>query len=433
MKNLLKIENKVQRYIFSISFRIIVLFAGILFINGCKKDVFDEPENETQIQQQLPEIEATIQDLYTLKKGYALNFENRDKIKVKDIFVSEEIKDAVKYQFLTLAEMGMIREYSNKVQVLSNEAFQNDKGELVIPGLETVHSVTIPTDSDDKVESEYTDKTFFHFVEVDGNWKLSGLELLAPNFETDTKYNSQVVYNIAETSNELMGKANKDQSFKVLYEKRKMFEQFFEKKIDTKTLGYKLTELYEINDLLPSEIQLKSQRTLNKSAAVKYALKYTDSSGKMTTTSAYNTNYKSYAPKNCANFVSQCLYAGGWRNESPITDYSLWWYNNKGTSKTSDDAASNVWVGANALYKYVVPSKATLKSFSQAQAGSVDTSDLIWIPRTGTKTHVMIVTQTIGMCLANGKDFVQIYYSAHTSNRKNYNLGSYTDVVFGHF
>lgn len=411
------------------------IFSGIFIINGCRKEDAENEINEDEIitTQQFSEIESSIKDIYELKKEFALQFENRDNVFVNDIFYSAEIKDAVIFQLLSLAEMGMIKEYSHSVQILKNEFFKRSNGEVVIPGLETVTSVTIPPNSDNKIVSDYTDKIFFSFVEKDGRWKLKGIEMLSPNYEIDTKYSKEVVFNYAETSRELMEKVIKDNGYKISYEKRRMFEQFFEKGINEKVLGMKLLELYKNNNLLPSEVKLKSQGILNKKAAVAYALKYSDASGSMNTTSSYNKAYKSYAPTDCADFASQCLFAGGWRNESPYTNLNLWWYNNRGTTKTSDDTASNIWVGANALYKYVVPSKASLKSVSQALAGSVDIADLIWIPKTGTKNHVMIVTNVGGMCLSNGTYITYIYYSAHTSNRRNCNLGSYTDIVFGHF
>ncbi|NPV72821.1 MAG: hypothetical protein HPY89_03275 [Pelotomaculum sp.] len=64
-----------------------------------------------------------------------------------------------------------------------------------------------------------------------------------------------------------------------------------------------------------------------------------------------NPSYKSFSA-DCANFTSQCLRAGGysfvgWGNNT-INDPYSWWYNNKGTSSTSDDAWTYTWsVSAN--------------------------------------------------------------------------------------
>lgn len=53
----------------------------------------------------------------------------------------------------------------------------------------------------------------------------------------------------------------------------------------------------------------------------------------------------------CANFLSQCLYAGG----APMTydPKHSWWYNNKNTSNVMDDTWSIPWAVANSLYYYL--------------------------------------------------------------------------------
>ena len=224
----------------------------------------------------------------------------------------------------------------------------------------------------------------------------------------------------------------------ILYEERKFFEQLFDKKINESVLGEQLHSLYKKNDLLPDPLMLKAQGTLNRASAVSYALKWTDNTGSGTSTVSYNNAvYKSYPSKDCANYCSQCLKAGGWTYESPYknsTSTSVWWYNNLNTpTKTSDDYASNTWVGANALFSYVVPSKATSTSTVQAHAGSIGLADLLWIPKTGAKTHVMITTSLASSSIAGGGSYFYIYISGHTNNRKNYNVDTMTDAVFGHF
>ena len=79
-------------------------------------------------------------------------------------------------------------------------------------------------------------------------------------------------------------------------------------------------------------------------AAVQYALKYA-----LKPNPAYR-----YFPLigdtsgDCANFLSQCLKAGGvplnYNQKNP------WWYNSKGTSTTKDDTWSLSWTIAHSLY-----------------------------------------------------------------------------------
>ncbi|MCF6096930.1 amidase domain-containing protein [Thermovorax subterraneus] len=59
----------------------------------------------------------------------------------------------------------------------------------------------------------------------------------------------------------------------------------------------------------------------------------------------------------CANFVSQALRAGGWPFANfgiDVTSPYAWYYDNKGTSSTSDDKYSHTWSVAKKLYTFIV-------------------------------------------------------------------------------
>ncbi len=76
--------------------------------------------------------------------------------------------------------------------------------------------------------------------------------------------------------------------------------------------------------------------------AVSYALSYTvPISGSSANTNGYNRQYKNYAGYggDCANFISQCLYAGGY----PMTTSGtyVWYYDDNGTSCTNSSHTSN--------------------------------------------------------------------------------------------
>jgi hypothetical protein len=418
------------------------LVVMLLFFTACNKKNLGESPNSTAgipiAKQQQSSIDSLINSIYELKKDLALQFNNREKIVVNDIFYSDEVKKAVLYKFLTLAEMGIIKQYSHDVKILNNEGFISTTGNVVIPGLEKVQSVSIAPNGNEKIESAYTDKLFFSFAKKDGQWKLTGIEILLPNYGTDTKYSGDVVVNYVLTASDMELQSKISEDLRVLYEERKIFEKFFDKKIDEKNLGNQLYILYETYNLIPKPDQegLQRQGNLNKNNVANYASQWTDNTGSTTSTVSYNNAmYKAYNPNDCANYASQSLRTGGWQNETPYTNWNLWWYNNKNTSTTIDDSGSNIWVGADALFHYIVPTYASSKSISQAHAGGVAKADLLWLANSSTaaKYHVMVVTNTSWLSPSN---YTNIYLSAHTSNRKNYNvqnIGSSINQIFGHF
>lgn len=78
----------------------------------------------------------------------------------------------------------------------------------------------------------------------------------------------------------------------------------------------------------------------NRTTAVSYANTYALS---------YNSNYKSFAlvGGDCANFVSQCLYAGG------LAMDSTWKYTRASGSNRNNDTCTAAWNNANSLKNYL--------------------------------------------------------------------------------
>jgi hypothetical protein len=69
-------------------------------------------------------------------------------------------------------------------------------------------------------------------------------------------------------------------------------------------------------------------------------------------------NYNSYGG-DCANYVSQCLLAGGIEYD-PNYSSNTWWYNHNGTyNTTSDDEASLCWINANYNFDYMSANEGT--------------------------------------------------------------------------
>lgn len=162
----------------------------------------------------------------------------------------------------------------------------------------------------------------------------------------------------------------------------------------------------------------KNRSNYDRTAAVNYAKQYTDNSANCSAT-PYNPAYKSF-PLDCANFVSQCLKAGGFVNVSGQSgSCNVWYYYNQGTSNTNDDTNSVTWSTANGLKRYLYDCGAYSTVVYQDDlwnARNIEVGDPFFYDSTPPGpneapyyTHSMIVTK-----IANG----QVYYSAHCNNRK---------------
>ena len=131
---------------------------------------------------------------------------------------------------------------------------------------------------------------------------------------------------------------------------------------------------------------------LDKTAVVNYAYKYWEN---------YNNSYRKFS-KDCTNFVSQAVYAGGWNHVSGFyRSSSAWWYNWGNQSWT--------WAGAHnwALFTYNRPRGFIAQYFSQMNPGDILQVDF---DKDGHIDHSMIVTK---------KDSSNtIYLTYHTNNTK---------------
>ncbi|MEA3314089.1 MAG: amidase domain-containing protein, partial [Caldisericota bacterium] len=124
----------------------------------------------------------------------------------------------------------------------------------------------------------------------------------------------------------------------------------------------------------------------------------------------YNPNYRDYYATgngDCANYVSQSIHEGGLIPfvNPYINNSSSWWYNNCGTSSTSDDYCSDTWACAPCLYNFVIE-----KNWGQvvSNGNSLVKGDLVFYDwrysgDTAGTDHVTIVT------------FVQVDYTGQTT------------------
>jgi cell wall-associated NlpC family hydrolase len=118
------------------------------------------------------------------------------------------------------------------------------------------------------------------------------------------------------------------------------------------------------------------QNAYNRESAVNYAVKYA-----LTPNSEYR-----YFPLikdnsgDCANFVSQCLKAGGaTMSHNPG---SMWWYDNHGTLNKKDDTWSVSWTVAHSLYWYLKTNKSIysggLKGFEVNDLNRLQLGDVVF-------------------------------------------------------
>jgi hypothetical protein len=162
----------------------------------------------------------------------------------------------------------------------------------------------------------------------------------------------------------------------------------------------------------------------NRQAAVKYAYKWYNKK---------NKKYYSYTRNDCANFVSQCLYAGGIKMNSKWHSYRKkkknWgvnprsWFDYRFRWKW--DVAS-AWRLAEKQFNYfknptynissvVTITKSDLKE--KAKKSAIQVGDLMYFAgESGTDIHHATIITKID------KKAGKIFYSAHTAAQKNKNV-----------
>lgn len=133
------------------------------------------------------------------------------------------------------------------------------------------------------------------------------------------------------------------------------------------------------------------QNSYSRTAAVNYAVRYALKPNPAYRYFKLNEN----TGGDCANFLSQCLFAGG----APMiyNSNNQWWYNNKGTSKVNDDTWTTSWTVAHALYWLLkINNESNLygpKGLEVSNASMLQPGDLVFFENNnGIKFHSAIVT-----------------------------------------
>lgn len=109
-----------------------------------------------------------------------------------------------------------------------------------------------------------------------------------------------------------------------------------------------------------------------------------------------NPKYKNYGDVDCTNFVSQCIYAGGYEKT------------------TTWQPESVAWINVVAFYNFMTQ-KSNYGSYEYY--GNANLGDVIqFLPRNSTTyNHAVIITKSSGG---------NLYYCAHSNNRKDYSLNN---------
>lgn len=167
--------------------------------------------------------------------------------------------------------------------------------------------------------------------------------------------------------------------------------------------------------------------------ALTYALDYSNSTDDLYDTSAYNDLFKPYNPNDCQNFVSQCVWAGlyGENTEEAIDGKELpmitasgreWW------ATSSAKCSNGTWTSISAFSTYVKDGgEGTIGLVGAVgDAGKIANGyagDMIHIKNSGGWYHTYIIVQATGTSGSRtNKDY---YICAHTTNRRNETLQSF--------
>lgn len=161
-----------------------------------------------------------------------------------------------------------------------------------------------------------------------------------------------------------------------------------------------LISIIENNNLTAYDNRVIITNGYDADAAVAYATKWS-----ITDVEKRNPDYSKYEGADCANFVSQCLYAGGLSTDAQ-------WYKD-----------SYAWINANGLRQYLINRGFSGKDYANGGSGAkldlstVSAGDIVWCSgASGTYGHVMIVSKV------TSTDYM---ICGHTKERCNYTYTNY--------
>lgn len=170
----------------------------------------------------------------------------------------------------------------------------------------------------------------------------------------------------------------------------------------------------------------------NRTNAAEYALQYSDSTHTNSATSAYNSKFPQFAPNDCQNFVSQCVWAGlggsntstaiSNKNKPMITTTGRKWFCSSASSYTTS------WTVVGDFRDYVVPEADGEDGiygvrYLKGKIANAQKGDVVQIcDSNGTWYHSYIISSVTGTY--GSRTLSNINICAHTSNRRNENLAN---------
>lgn len=168
----------------------------------------------------------------------------------------------------------------------------------------------------------------------------------------------------------------------------------------------------------------------NRADAAAYALKYSDSTHTSSATSAYNSKFPQFAPSDCQNFVSQCVWAGlGGDNTAAtiskkkpmITTTGRAWY-------CTSSGHTSSWTVVGTFRDYIAKEADNEEGiygirYAKGNIEKAQKGDVVQIcDSSGTWYHSYIISSVTGTY--GSRTLSDIKICAHTSNRRNETLSN---------
>ena len=171
------------------------------------------------------------------------------------------------------------------------------------------------------------------------------------------------------------------------------------------------------------------------SSAVAYSNKWCGRSEKegtdwMMTPSKYNPSYYYYAGKDCCNFISQCLYAGG----LPMSSTWKAELNTSGVVQAADDSLETTyaWMNTDGLQKYWKSQGFTVRRITSSSDAIIG-NPIFWLATDGyDNNHITLIvgTDANGRVLVNGHNPDMYRYPMNLSEYKFYMLDVAHDLTY---
>lgn len=256
---------------------------------------------------------------------------------------------------------------------------------------------------------DYDPNAKFYFVEIEKKLKfnsvyqlpfVAGMKKAVEYFKNNKIALNQYNKRAMELKKYIGKKQIENNIFKVTFTEKDNFENIkieiatYHTKIDAFSLKPPEPDVFIQNgfDFIKQHVKTNSKKiNYNNEAAVNYANKYTSNPLNMASdTSVWNSKYKSYE-NDCANYVSQCIYAGG------IPKTGVWYPESLIWIRTGSPKYENSGITTYMQQK---------KLFYATNHAAVSEGGFICLTK---ESHVVFITSN---------DSITILFNGHTNDRK---------------